>query len=74
MYCVRLDQDRFDSLRIILDPGESSSIVIGKHTQKSQNKINKPVHWSTQGGDFQKNYTTNVEIILPELDAMKIMT
>ena len=69
----RLGKSRFNSLLIFLDYREISSILIGKHTQKLWNKNTNPVHWNTQGGEFQMKYTTNAEIILPELGEMKIM-
>ena len=33
--------------------------------------MTNPVHWRTQGGGFNKNYTSKVEMVLPELDLMK---
>ena len=32
-----------------------------------------PVCWSAQVGDLNNNYTSNVEIVLPNIDAMKIV-
>ena len=63
----------FHLLRDILYSMAIYYIVIGKH-QKTRNKMTQPVKWSTQGSDFQKNYTTNVEFIPPELDAKKNVT
>ena len=63
-----------DSIRILLDSGASSSIVLGKQTQKLRHKKTQPVKWSTQGGDFLTTYKTNVELLLPELDIIKSVT
>ena len=54
-----------------MDSGASSSVVLGKHTQKLRHKKTQPVKWSTQGGDFLTTYKTNVELVLPELDVTK---
>ena len=35
--------------------------------------MSKPGHYSTQGGDFNTNYTSKVGIVLPELYATKIV-
>ena len=59
---VRLGKEKVNSLRILLNPGASSSIIIGKHTNKLRNKNTKHIHWSTKGGDFNINYTSKVEI------------
>ena len=69
-----LGKARFKSLRILLDCGASSSIVLGKNTHKLWKKTTKPVRWITQGGDFQTTYKSKVEIVLPELDATNIIT
>ena len=42
--------------------------------QKLSKKNTKPVRWKTQGGEFQKNYQSKVEIVLPEQNAMKGIT
>ena len=62
----------FCSPRILLYSGSSSSVILGKHAQKLQNNITKPVHWSKKGCRFNTNYTSKVEIVLSEIDAMKI--
>ena len=54
---------KFNSLIMLLNSRERYSIVLGNHLKK-WNKITKPVHWSTQGGDFQINYTMNVETVI----------
>ena len=59
---------------ILLDSGASSSIVLGKHTRKLCHKNTQPVKWITQGGAFLTTYKTNVELLLPEWDAMKSAT
>ena len=42
--------------------------------QKLSKKNTKPVRWKTQGGEFQKNYQSKVEIVLPELDTKRSIT
>ena len=59
----RLGKSNFNSLRIILS----------KHTHKPQKKNTKQVNWITQGVYFNNNYTSKVEIILPDLDETKIV-
>ena len=70
----RIGKTKFDSLIIILDSGARFSIVICKDTYKLRDKNTQIVRWSTQCGDFQTNYTTNIEFILPELVATKSVT
>ena len=65
---------KFNSLRILLDYGMNSLIVLGKHTKELCNKKTQPVKWSTQGSDFLTTHTTNVEFLLRELDATKSVT
>ena len=67
----RIGKAKFNSLRILLDPGTSSSFVLGKHTQKLQKRITKSVIWSTKAADFHKNSKINVETSSPKLDAKK---
>ena len=70
----RLGKANFVSLRILLDSGSSSSIVLGRHKNKLCCKHTQPVKCSTQGDDFITTYKTNVELILPELDVTKRVT
>ena len=56
----RLCKVRFNLLRIQLDSGATSSIVLGKYTQKMLKKKIKTVHCSTQGDHFNNNYTSKV--------------
>ena len=51
----------------------SCSILIGKNTQKLENKNTKQVCWNTPGDDYNNNYAKKVEIVLPELYAAKIV-
>ena len=57
-----------------MDSGANSSILLGKQTLKLRHKKTQTVKWSTQGGDFLTIYKTNVELVLPELDATKSVT
>ena len=61
---VYLAKNFFNSLRIILYSGAISYIILGKHTKKLRKKNTNPVRWSTQGGGFNTNYTSKVEIVL----------
>ena len=70
----RLGKVKCLTLRIILDSSANSSIDLGKHTEKLRHKKTQPVKWSTQGSDFLTTYKTNVELVLPELNATKRMT
>ena len=70
----RLSKENFNSLRILLDSGASSYIVLGKHTQKLWKKITKPTHWSTQGDDLHTNSKSIVASVLLELNATKSIT
>ena len=69
----RLGKAEYHTIRILLESGASSSIVLGKHTQKLRHKKTQPVKWSTQGGEFLTAHKTNVELVSPELDAKKSM-
>ena len=57
-----------------MDSGASSSVVLGKHTQKLRHKKTQPVKWITRGGNFLTTHKTNVELVLPELDVTKSVT
>ena len=65
---------KYHTLRILLDSGAIYLLVLGKQTQKLRHKKTHPVRWSTQGGDFLTTHKTNVELVLPELDAMESVT
>ena len=39
--------------------------------QKMQKKMINPICWSTQVGDFNTDYTSELEFLLPELDMKK---
>ena len=56
----RLSKAKFHSLRILLDSGARSYIVLVKHEIKMHNKNTQPVIWNTQGGDFHITNTTNM--------------
>ena len=62
------------SLMFILYYGDIYYIISGKQAQKLRNKNTKQLHRSTQGGDFNTNSTSKVEIVLPGIDEMKSMT
>ena len=69
-----LGKSKYSTLRIILDSGAISLVVLGKNTQKLCRKNTQPVKWSTQGGDFLTTYTKNADFVLLELDSTKIVT
>ena len=56
----RLGKAKYRTLRILMDSGASSSILLGKHITKVLHKKNHPVKWSTQGSDFLTTNKTNV--------------
>ena len=70
----RLGKAKYFTLRIPLESGASSLIVQVKHTQTLRHKNTQQVKWSTQVSDFIPTHKTNVELLLPELDAMKSVT
>ena len=57
-----------------MDSGASSSIVIRKQTQKLRHKKTQSVKWITHSSDFLTTYKTNLELVLPELEATKSVT
>jgi hypothetical protein len=61
-------------LKILLDSGTSSSILLGKYAEKLRQRHIKPVEWSTQAGNFTTKYKAKVEFLMPELDATKSVT
>ena len=64
----RLGMEKSNLLSIILDYGSRSSIIPGKNRQIPKNKMTKTVCWSAKGGEFNSNYTSEVEIVLPKSD------
>ena len=68
-----LGKTKFHSLKILLHSIVISSIVIGKHTKNMCKKKTTPFRCKTQGGKFQTKHQSDVEILLPELDATKII-
>ena len=71
MKCI-LVKVKFDLLSILLDYLSISSIVLGKLTQRMWGFNTNPIHLSTQGGDSSTNNTSEVEIVMHELDARKV--
>ena len=63
-----------NSLKILLDSGTSSSILLGKYAEKLRRHQTKPVRWETQAGVFHTKYRANIEFAIPELDATKSVT
>ena len=61
------------SLMFILYYGDIYYIISGKQAQKLRNKNTKQLHRTAQGGEFNTNYKIGLEIVLPELDATKII-
>ena len=63
LYCVEISMVDLVSttfIHIKIDYGDISSIILGEHTQKLQNKNTKTVHSITQGVSFNTNYTSTV--------------
>ena len=59
--------------RVLLYSRERSSIIRDKNMQKLWKKNTAWVHFSAEGGDFNTNYTSKVEIVIPEIYWMKIV-
>ena len=49
-------------------------ILLGKFASKLRKKKTKPQKWITQAGTIKTNQRAKVDLILPELDATKIVT
>ena len=73
MNCI-LRKDKLDSLKILLDFGARSYIVLEKYKQNMLKKKTTPLHWKTQGGEFRIKHQSKVEILSSEIYAAKRMT
>ena len=70
----RLGKSKLSNLQILLDSGASSTILSGKYAKRLRKKKTKPQRWVTQAGTIKTNQRAKIDMILPELDATKIMT
>ena len=71
---TRSGRKLFKNFRILLDSGSSSTIIMGKLTEKTKPKHSTETTWETQSGKFTKSKKVNVEFYLPEFGATKIVT
>ena len=56
----RLGKAKFHPLKNLLDSGARSSIVLGKRAQNLRKENTTPVHWKTQGDEFQTKHKSKV--------------
>ena len=70
----RLGRVKFKSLLVLLDSGNISYTILGKHTQKLHKKTTKSVRWSTHAADFHTNLKIKVDIVPPKLYTTNIIT
>ena len=70
---TRSVRDKFRNFRIILNCGNSSTIVMGKLTSKIRQK-NRKITWETQAGKLMTANKVNVYFYLPAFSATKIVT
>ena len=70
----QLGKSKLSNLQILLDSGASSTILSRKYATQLRKKKTKPQKWITQAGTIKTNQRPKVDLILPELDATKIVT
>jgi len=71
---IRLGRSKYRAIRILLDSGTTSSIVMGRLTKKLRmSQTTHSTKWSTKAGVFETNKTCKVQFILPEFDQNKII-
>ena len=64
----------FRNFRILLDSGISSTIIMGKLTEKIKPKKSTETMWESQSRKFTTSAKVNVEFCLTEFVATKIVT
>lgn len=65
---------KFTKLRILLDLGASSTILLGKYLTKRHQCVTAPMTWSAQGAQFQITGRSNVDFYLPEWHTTNTVT
>jgi hypothetical protein len=68
-----LGKEKLAPLRILLDSGATSSIILGKWTKKLRNKPAKTTSWNTKGGTFKTNLKCKIQFSLPEFNEHKVI-
>jgi len=61
-------------VRVLLDTGSTSTIVLGKFAKTLDPPTGNPVQWSTMGGKFATTRTASIKIKLPEFSTNKTIT
>ena len=61
----KLGKAQFNSLRFLLDSGSIFFIITGKNRPKFTKET--CICWNKQGGCFNTNYTSKVQVVLSEL-------
>ena len=67
-------REKFKNLRIILDSGCSSTILMGRIVEELHPEKDAVVQWHTQAVNIFTNPTIKVDFTLPELSAMNVVT
>ena len=68
-----LGKEKLAPLRILLDSGATSSIILGKWTKKLRNKPAKTTSWNTKGGTFKTNLKCKIQFSLPEFNEHEVI-
>ena len=71
---TRKGKAKFNNIRIILDNGCISTIVMGSMVKKLILEKYAPMQWNTQAVNITNNFKVEVDFTLPSLSTMKIMT
>ena len=64
---VCLGKPKAKPLRILIDSGTTSSIILGNFTKKLRTKSTKPAVWRTKAGTFTTTKQCKIKFRLPEL-------
>ena len=68
-----LGKEKERPIRILLDGGTTSTIILGEFTKKLQNKSLKPVVWNAKAGNFATSTKCKIQFRLPEFDDNKVI-
>ena len=61
-------------VRVLLDTGSTSTIVLSKFARTLNPPTTNPVQWSTMGGQFATRRTASIKLKLPEFSTTKTIT
>ena len=64
---TRLGKPKIKPIKILVDSGTTSSIIMGSLVKKLRTKDSTPVSWKTKAGIFKTNKTCKLKFRLPEL-------